>query len=184
MPPGRASNRTLADPVVGTELFFPSDRGIGSLREAFSDGETQLVDCASSMFQHDGPAWQKVSACWAPTQGSLRAWHQPDPHSVPCVEDTDKAYRVGIEHSVLGCTEEEGWGSLNSEQSTLSPGHLTGGHRAQQHRKMWKMSSVSISSFLIYQGENSVEPRGGCCFLLHDSTHLCSPWSPTERVTT
>lgn len=45
-------------------------------------------------------------------------------------EDTDKAYRVGIEHSVLGCTEEEGWGSLNSAQSTLSPGHLTGGHRA------------------------------------------------------
>ena len=69
----------------------------------------------------------------------------------------DKAYRVGIEHSVLGCTEEQGWGSLNSEQSTLSPGHLTGGLRVQQHRKM---SSVSISSFLIYQGENSGDRVG------------------------
>lgn len=30
-----------------------------------------------------------------------------------CAEDMGRAYRVGIEHPVLGCTGEQGWGSLS-----------------------------------------------------------------------
>lgn len=70
MPTGRERSRALGDLFLHRALF-PSERGIGSLGETFSDGETQAVDCASSMFQHEGPAWQKVSACWAPTEGPL-----------------------------------------------------------------------------------------------------------------
>lgn len=73
MQAGRENNRALGDLKPGrlvlTELFFPSKRRIGSPREASSGRETQLVDCASSIFHHESPAWQKVSACWAPTQG-------------------------------------------------------------------------------------------------------------------
>lgn len=144
------SNRTL----------FPRERGIGSLREAFSGGETQLVDCASSIFQYESPAWQKVCLL-GPQPGHLPIGGTSLVLTVPHVLRTwPGPIRFGWNNHSW-CMQNKDRTHTTGSRALLFLEHLTGGINTQQHRQK---PPAAISSFLIYQRED------GLCFVVETTT--------------